>query len=68
MADQMLLLKILSEMDPGRLGQLISQVQDPQRFLGQGIFDKGAPGMQGGNINLRGPIRSFGTGVPEVRR
>ena len=67
MADTRLLMQILNQMDPGRLGQLISEVQQPERFVGGGMFDAKPMGMRGGLLT-QGPVQQYGAGPPAVRR
>ena len=63
-----LMLELLRQIPPQRLGMMISRMQRPEEDLGRGMFDTKSPGLAGGTVNMKGPFQSFGGGVPEVRR
>lgn len=57
------MIQLLQEIPPEKLGQLVARVNQPERFLGRGLFQNADPGMIGKSL----VIRNYG-GVPEVRQ
>lgn len=57
-----LMLQLMNDIPPQKLGQLVERQNQPDQVLGQGVFGKRMPGYMG-----RGPITPMGTGRPVVR-
>jgi len=55
-----MLTKLVQEMDPQKLGQLVEQVMNPEQFIRRGLNEAREPGQRG---NVRIPVQQMPEGV-----
>lgn len=57
--------KLVQEMDPQQLGQLIARVTNPEQFIRRGLNEAREPGQSG---NVRVPVQQMPEGVYRAPR